>query len=382
MSEAKQTGAVDVPSSPEAAAADDPVDSAKKGGLAIGLVIFVSLIWYLAADRFTPYTSQARVDGYVVGVAPQVAGVVTDVFVRNSDAIRSGQRLFQIERTQYEIAVQKARSDLESAHRQVDAGTASVEAARAGLRSARANAVKAEKDFNRLNRLREADPGTISVRRIEQSQASLDSAQARVVQAESSVQAAIEQMGGEDKADNAILKSAQAALEKAELDLSNTLVVASAAGIITDLSTDVGLYAGTGGPVMTLISVDDVWINAEFTENNLGHLQVGSEVEVLFDVMPGRVFSGSVRSIGLGVNDGKDHPPGTLPTVQNNRDWLRQAQRFPVLIDIDAGDVEDLRSQLRIGGQASVIGYTEGHGILNLLGEFYIRLMSWLAYAY
>lgn len=375
MSEDSEAGAAEVPPG-------DPATSTKKGGKVIGLVIVLSLIWYLAADRFTPYTSQARVDGYVVGVAPQVAGVVTEVFVRNSQAIESGQRLFQIQRSQYEIAVQKARSDLESAHRQVDAGTASVEAARAGLLSAKANAVKAEQDFNRLTRLRASDSGTISIRRIEQSQASLDSARARVTQAESSVQAAIEQMGGEDEANNAILKSARAALEKAELDLSNTLVVASAAGIVTDLSTDVGLYAGTGSPVMTLISVDDVWINAEFTENNLGHLKIGSEVEILFDVMPGRVYSGSVRSLGLGVNDGKDHPPGTLPTVQNDRDWLRQAQRFPVLIDIDVGDVKDLRGQLRIGGQASVIGYTEGHGILNLLGEIYIRLMSWLAYAY
>lgn len=360
----------------------DPASSTKRGGKVIGLVIVLSLVWYLAADRFTPYTSQARVDGYVVGVAPQVAGVVSEVFVRNSQEVEAGQPLFQIERPQYEIAVQKSRSDLESAHRQVDAGTASVEAARAGLLSAKANAVKAEQDFNRLTRLRATDSGTISIRRIEQSQASLDSARARVTQAESSVQAAIEQMGGEDEADNAILKSATAALEKAELDLSNTLVVASAAGIVTDLSTDIGLYAGTGSPVMTLISVDDVWINAEFTENNLGHLQIGSEVEILFDVMPGRVFSGSVRSLGLGVNDGKDHPPGTLPTVQNNRDWLRQAQRFPVLIDIEPGDAKDLRGQLRIGGQASVIGYTDGHGILTLLGEFYIRLMSWLAYAY
>jgi multidrug resistance efflux pump len=105
-------------------------------------------------------------------------------------------------------------------------------------------------------------------------------------------------------------------------------------------------------------------------------------VAILFDVLPGEVFSGRVRSIGVGVSAGSNHPPGTLPTIQNNRDWLRQAQRFPVVIDIDASDAADLAGDLRIGGQASVIGYTEGHGILNLLGAFYIRLMSWLAYAY
>jgi multidrug resistance efflux pump len=381
MSEAERT-AENTPSEENAATAIDAEQATRRGGLVILLVIVLSLAWYLLADRFTPYTAQARVDGYVIGVAPQVGGVVTEVFVDNNQTVEAGEVLFQIDRSQYEIAVEKARSDLESAYRQVDAGSAGVESARAALRSAEANAIKAEKDLTRLKRLREQDPGTISVRRLESSQASLDSAVARVSKAESDVQRAIEQMGGEDEENNAILKSARSALQKAELDLSNTLVRATEAGVITDLSADVGQFAGTGSPVLTLISIHDVWVNAEFTENNLGHMIVGSEVEILFDVMPGEVYSGQVRSIGIGVAAGSSHPPGTLPTIQNNRDWLRQAQRFPVRIDIDLEDARELSGHLRIGGQASVVAYTEGHGLLNLLGAFYIRLMSVFAYAY
>lgn len=366
----------------DTAAADGAAAATKKGGSVVLLVIIVSLVWYLLADRYTPYTSQARVQGYVVGVAPKVAGVVTEVYVQNNQEVEADEPLFQIDTSQYEIALDRARSDLESARRQVDAGTATVESARAALRSAEANEVKARKDLDRLTRLREQDPGTISVRRLEQSQASLDSAVAGSARARSDIQAAIEQKGGEDDADNAILKSAQAAVEKAELDLANTLVRATAAGRITDLQTDIGLYAGTGAPVLTLISVSDVWINAEFTENNLGHMEVGGEVAILFDAIPGSVFSGTVRTIGLGVSAGSEHPPGTLPTVQNNRDWLRQAQRFPVLIDIDQDQFADLNGHLRIGGQVSVVSYSEGSGFLNLLGAMYIRLMSWFAYAY
>lgn len=371
----------EMPAAPESAEVKAE-KATRKGGRLILAVILLSLVWYLAADRFTPYTSQARVEGYVVGVAPKVAGVVTEVFVRNNQEVTADEPLFQIDRAQYEIALQKAQSDLENARRQVDAGSAGVESARAALRSAQANETKARQDLNRLTRLREQDPGTISVRRLEQSQASLDSAVAAVARAESDIQAAIEKMGGEDKAENAILKSARAAVEKAALDLSNTLVRASAAGVITDLKTDVGLYAGTGSPVLTLISVSDFWINAAFTENNLGHMQAGTEVAILFDSLPGSVFSGRVRNVGLGVSAGNEHPPGKLPTVQNNRDWLRQAQRFPVLVDVDSGQMSELSGQLRIGGQVSVIAYTEGHGFLNLLGAGYIRLMSWLAYAY
>ncbi|MGD8311980.1 MAG: HlyD family secretion protein [Gammaproteobacteria bacterium] len=366
----------------ETATQDTAAVSVRKGGLAIGLVILLSLAWYLLADRFTPYTSQARVQGYVVGVAPKVAGLVTRVWVRNNQEVETGQPLFEIDPSQYRIALDKARSDLESARRQVDAGSAAVESARASLRAALANELKAQQDATRLERLHREDPGTISVRRLEISRASLDQAKASVAAAEADIQRAIEQKGGDDEENNAILKSAQSAVAKAELDLANTVVMASSRGVITDLRADVGQYAGTGSPVMTLIAIHDVWINAEFTENNLGHLHPGSPVEILFDAVPARVFDGEVRSIGLGVSEGQAPPPGTLPTVQNERDWLRQSQRFPVVIGFDIDQREGLHRQLRVGGQASVIAYSEGHGLLKLLGKAYIRLMSLLSLAY
>jgi multidrug resistance efflux pump len=150
----------------------------------------------------------------------------------------------------------------------------------------------------------------------------------------------------------------------------------------TDLTADVGRFAGAGSPVLTLIVMHDVWINAEFTENNLGHVEVGTPVEILFDALPGRVYRGEVRSIGLGTSAGRNQPAGALPTIQNDRDWLRQSQRFPVIVGFDAQQDEDLRRQLRIGGQASVMAYSDGTGVLTLLGKLYIRVASWLSYAY
>ena len=94
------------------------------------------------------------------------------------------------------------------------------------------------------------------------------------------------------------------------------------------------------------------------------------------------MFDGEVRSIGLGISTGQAPPPGTLPTVSNNRDWLRQAQRFPVVVGFGVAQDEILRHNLRVGGQASIIAYSDGHGVLALLGKAYIRLMSWLSYAY
>lgn len=361
---------------------DDSGRPVKKGLIGVALAIVLSLTWYLLADRFTPFTSQARIEGFVVGVAPQVAGTVTRMMVTNNQEVEKDQPLFEVDPSQYRIALDKARSDLENAGRQVGAGSAGVAAARANLVAARANEDKTRKEAIRLDRLYKQDPGTISIRRLEVAQASWDQAKAQVTAAQADIQRAIEQMGGDDAENNTLIKTAMTAVAKAELDLANTVVRATARGVVTDLTTDVGRYAGTGSPVLTLIGIHDVWINAEFTENNLGHVTVGTPVDILFDVMPGRVFHGEVRSIGLGVSGGRNQPVGNLPSIQNDRDWLRQAQRFPIIIGFDVGQDEALRDQLRIGGQASVIAYSEGTTVLRLLGKVYIRVASWLSYAY
>lgn len=372
---------------------DDPVQapatqpatdkSVKKGLLAVVSLIVLTLSWYLFAERFTPYTTQARLEGYIVGVAPQVSGVVREIWVSNNQSVEIGQKLFQIDPTQYEIALAKANSNLESAQRQIDSGNAAVDAARANLVAAKANQQKAEKDALRLGRLYKSDPGTVSLRRLEVSHASRDQARAGVTGAMAKIEQAIEQKGGDDDSNNGILKSARAAVDKAELDVSRTVVRASTKGLITDLRSDIGLFAATGSPVVTLISLNDLWVSAQFKENNLGHLRRGSPVEILFDALPGKVFEGKVRSVGYGVGSGQASPkPGTLPIINNNRDWLRQSQRFPVIVTFDPLASDEMTRQLRIGGQASVIVYTQGDGFLKTLGRAYMRFMSMMSYAY
>jgi multidrug resistance efflux pump len=159
-------------------------------------------------------------------------------------------------------------------------------------------------------------------------------------------------------------------------------VVAPARGLVTDLRTDIGHFAQAGAPAMTLITVHDMWIDADMTENNLGNIDPGDAAAIVLDVLPGEVLKGRVRSIGYGVSSGQaPPPPGTLPTIQNSRDWLRQAQRFPVAIEFDASDTERLR-KVRIGGQAEVMVFTGDNVLMNMLGTVYIRLRSWLSYLY
>ena len=137
-----------VPPSTETPATQAPApaaDPTKKGLKWVLLLILLSLAWYLLADRFTPYTQQARVGAFVIPVASEVAGRVTRVNVRNNQDVKAGDVLFEVDPQPYQIAVDRARADLESTRRQIGASTAGIESAQASLRAAQANELKARK---------------------------------------------------------------------------------------------------------------------------------------------------------------------------------------------------------------------------------------------
>src|SRR6187200_2414350 len=139
------------PAEPIAAVAPQQPPPKPGGGSRVGAIIVLvlivfSLTWYFVADRLTPYTSQARVQAFVVPVAAEVSGTVLKVHVKNNDEVQPGQRLFDIVPTQYRIALERSRSDYESVRLSVNASTAAVEAARASLQAAVASTVYAEQD--------------------------------------------------------------------------------------------------------------------------------------------------------------------------------------------------------------------------------------------
>jgi len=345
--------------------------------IVLGLCIILMMV-YLAGDRLTPYTTQARVHAYVVPVAPQVAGRLISVDVENNQLVKAGQKLFSIDPGSFELAVQGAEAALKNTEQSIEAGVANVAAASANVDSARASVWNAEQDATRMRRIREEDAGAISERRIQSAEASLASSRGRLAAAEASLQAARSALGSTDE-NNAQIQQANANLAKARLDLERTSVYAPGDGMITDLRVDAGNFAGAGAPLMTFIAIHDTWIQADLSENNLGHLDAGDRVEIAFDVRPGKVYKGRVRQIGYGV-EVSTNPLGSLPTIKNDRNWLREEQRFPVTIDFDAD--AQLDANLRVGSQASVIVYTGDHWLMNMLGRFYIRVNALLSYAY
>ena len=360
--------------------APKPGKASRLGAVIVLVLIVASLAWYFVSDRLTPYTSQARIQAFVVPVAAEVAGTVLKVYVKNNDEVQRGQPLFDIDPTQYKIALQRSRSDYESVRLSVNASTAAVEAAKAAVQAAVASSVYAQQDATRLEQIYKEDPGALSVRRVQSAQATRITASSQVKAAEADLRRA-QETAGEAGEKNAQLLSARAAIEKAELDLKRTQVIAPASGSVTDLRTDVGQFAQVGAPAMTLIAIHDLWISADMTENNLGNVKPGDTVAIVLDAMPGEVLKGRVRSVGTGISPGKPPPPGTLPEVDNSRDWLRQAQRFPVAVEFDPSERERLRG-VRIGGQADVLVYTGDHNVMNWLAGVFIKLVSYLSYLY
>jgi multidrug resistance efflux pump len=364
---------------------DSPPDptagsGSRKTAIVLAALIVGSLLLYLVGDRLTPCTSQARIQAFVVPVAAEAAGKVVKVHIRDNDEVQPAEPLFDIDPVPYEIALESAEAAFALARDTVEASHLGVEGSRAKLRVAEANRDMAERDADRQERLHREDPGAISVRRLEIAQATREEARSKVHGAEADLRMAIE-AAGETGEGNSQVKSARAAVAKARLDLANTHVLAPARGTVTDLRTDTGHFVSAGAPVMTLVAGHDLWISAHMTENNLGHLDVGDEAAIVLDVLPGVVLAGRVRSIGRGVDSGEQSKSGSLPTVENDRDWLRQAQRIPVAIEFDADEAEHLR-HARVGGQAEVLVYAGDNPFLNLLGALYIRISSWLSYLY
>lgn len=367
------------PEAPKDNAVGQGKDPVKRMTLIVLIVTVLLLAWYLRSDRVTPFTSQAKVHALVVPIAAEVSGLVTAVEVKGNQVVEEGQVLLTLETDSYEIAVKNAEAALESARQATGASESNVEAARAGVEAAKAALLQASQDAERMRKIREQDPGAISERRVESAEASLAVAQSQLEGSRANLEKAIRSLGQEGD-QNSQVQQALAALDNARLNLERTTVRAPSDGVVTDVRVDKGNFAGAGVAQMTFISTDEVWVQADFTENNLGHVKPGNRTEMVFDVLPGEVIEGTVREVGYGV-EVDSAPLGKLPTIQNDQDWLRSAQRFPVVVSFRLSDISD-KHLLKVGSQVSVVVYTGDHWLVNALAWFYVRFVSYLTYAY
>jgi multidrug resistance efflux pump len=377
----------DVPATPEEGQ-PEPGSERKGGGrkkkdpIRIGTLVVLGLclvffFLYVRADRVMPYSDQARVEAFTVPLAPQVSGYVTEIGAALHQVVDPGHLLVQLDTTQYRIAVRSARASLDNALQQLGVSSAAVEAAAAGLAAARAQESIARIQYDRLEQIAARNANALAQADRDNAAAALQQATAAVAASEADLERARAALGP-GGFDNPSVRGAFAALEQAEFNLAQTSLRAPIRGGVESLVLDIGHFAGAGQPLLTLVSYSDLWIQADMKENNLAHLKPGTPVRIILDVLPGRVFEGTVRSLGLGVRSSS--PPttrGDLPQVSTKSGWLRQPQRFPVMVELGEEVPPDL---LRVGSQASVMAFTGREGILNPLGRLLMRLFSLLSY--
>ncbi|KUM42620.1 efflux RND transporter periplasmic adaptor subunit [Pseudomonas sp. EpS/L25] len=232
-----------------------------------------------------PWTRDGRVRAEVITIAPDVAGLVTEIAVRDNQWVNKGDLLLQIDPEHYEIAVHQAEATV---------------AAR-----------KATLAMRQQNARRRADIDSLVVSRENREDAS-----AAALAAE------------------ADLRQALAQLEAARLNLKRTRVLAPVDGYVTNLSVFKGDYAAAGAPKLAVIDAHSFWVYGYFEETKLPHVQVGAAAEMR--LMSGQVLHGHVESIARGIYD-RDNPQSRELTADVNPtfNWVRLAQRVPVRIALD-----------------------------------------------
>lgn len=360
-------------------AADDPDTQATKGNplrrVALAVLLLACLLFVIAVfmERRTPSSSQATVSAYVVGIAPEVTGRVIEVGVADNSGVKPGQMLFRIDPQQYELAVAEAEARLARVGQTIGASTASVDAVQARLVEARAIRDNVQEQANRAMEL--VKRGVYAQAKYDEAKAAVDQANASVVAAEADLKRAQEELGPAG-ADNPQLKESLAALERAQLDLLRTTVLAPAEGVVTNLQLSVGGVVGAGQGAMTFIDAGTVWVTAAFKENSLEKVAAGNRADVLFDVLPGQVFGATVESVGMGVAQGNVDPKTGLPKISTDSGWVRTPQSFPVRLILDEGRPKGVR----YGSQANVVIYTGDNPVTNAIGRIWMRVLSVLTY--
>ncbi len=337
-------------------------------------VLAILIGYYALAERYTPLTTDAYVQSYVIQVAPQVDGQVVCVPVGEGEEVKAGALLFEIDPRPFEHKVSYLEAKLVEAEQQVKQLGAELAAAKADHERRVAEAAYAESVHRQEQQIFKTDSTTErryldAVQKNKASQAAVQQSAEEVRRVEFALQARV---AGE----HTLVAQVRAQLAEARLNLTFTRVYASCDGTITDLQLRTGSYLHVGQQAMTLIDTGHWLVVGNFRENALSRLRRGQPALVAFRAVPGQMFRATVFSIGSGVGQGQGVPSGMLPDVKRQTSWVPPSQRFQVRLRLD----DPQAVPLRVGMTGSVAIYTEDEGILNDITRAWHQVIAWLYY--
>jgi membrane fusion protein (multidrug efflux system) len=301
---------------------------------------------YWLAQRNLESTDDAYVDGRAITISPQISGLVTSLDVTDNQFVHKGDPLIQIDQRQYIYDRDQAEATLATAKAQF-AGSklgvaiaqknfpALLQQAQAQLATAKATLVKAQADYDRQKSLPKL---ATSQQEVDQATAALHQAQAQEMQAEAQVKEAepvqdridqtqtqVGQLGGQ-------IGQAQSRLDQANLNLSWTVITAPQDGWITKRNVEVGNYVTPGQQIFSIVS-PDIWITANYKENQLNLMRPGQPADITVDAYPSLKLKGHVDSIQLGSGSKFT----AFPPENATGNFVKIVQRVPVKIVIDSG---------------------------------------------
>jgi membrane fusion protein (multidrug efflux system) len=299
------------------------------------IVAVIAAYIYLTGGRFES-TEDANVQTARVAISANVAGRVQEILVRDNQAVHKGDVLFRLDDAPFRIAVDEASAQLAAARLQIDSLKANYRQRQSELKWAQETLAFQQNENERQKRL--FSSGIASQLQVDRVSHALDEARAQVAGAQQQISAVVANLGGNPNIApdrHPMVQQAQALLDRATLNLSYTVVKAPSDGVVTRVEQlQVGSYISASAPVFALVSTGDIWIEANFKEDQLTHMRVGQTASVEIDSYPGKTFEGKVASVSPGTGS----QFSVLPPENATGNWVKVVQRLPVRVELDRVD--------------------------------------------
>ena len=351
---------------PEAksAAAKAGGNGKRRKALAIlaAIIVVVAIAWllyWLLYARWHEDTNDAYVQGNVVTVTPQVGGTVVGIAVDDGMRVEAGQVLVRFDHTDTDVAYQQAVANLANTVRQVrglykavDAGQADIAARRVALEQARA-------DVARRSGL--VASGAVSAEELAHAKAQLAAAEAALSASQETTARNRALVDNSTLAANPQVQAAAAQLRQAYLASQRAQIVAPVSGYIAKRNVQLGQRIAPGTPLMAIVPLDEVWVDANFKETQLKKLRLDQSVELTSELYGDDVvYHGKLQSLGMGTGSAFS----LLPAQNASGNWIKIVQRVPVRIALDKKDLQEHPLRLGLSMDVDVNLRDKGDGLL------------------
>ncbi|MBU9175496.1 EmrA/EmrK family multidrug efflux transporter periplasmic adaptor subunit [Burkholderia gladioli] len=310
--------------------------------LAIVIAAIAYGLYYFLVARFHEETDDAYVNGNVVQITPQVTGTVIAVNADDTQSIRIGQPLVKLDPADAAIALQSAEANLAQTVRRVRGLYADDDQYRAQVAQRESDLSKAQDDLRR--RLAVAQTGAVSQEEISHARDAVKAAQASLDAAKQQLTANVALTANTTVANHPDVLAAAATVRNAYLNNARNTLPAPVTGYVAKRSVQVGQRVSPGTPLMSVVPLGQIWVDANFKEVQLDHMRIGQPVSVTADI-----YGSSVKYHGkvVGFSAGTGSAFSLLPAQNATGNWIKVVQRLPVRIALDPQELE--RHPLRIG---------------------------------